>query len=74
MEDDKFVTYENRNNPHVTIHCFNCNQIAKRGGIHKKNSRGKYEHHRSYEEAKQYAMTTELPIKECSFCNAPNCA
>ena len=68
-----FVTYENRNNPHVTIHCHGCNQIAKRGGIHKKSSRGKYEHHKTYADAEVYARKTELPIKNCSFCKAPNC-
>jgi len=29
-----YVTYENRNNPHVTIHRDGCSQIAKRGGEH----------------------------------------
>ena len=29
-----FVTYENRRNPHVTIHAEGCSQIRKRGGEH----------------------------------------
>ena len=29
-----FVTYENRRNPHVTIHLEGCTQIRKRGGEH----------------------------------------
>jgi len=35
----EYITYENRNNPHITIHKENCNQIAKNGG----EERGKYE-------------------------------
>lgn len=27
-----FTTFENRHNPHVTIHRDGCGQIAKRGG------------------------------------------
>lgn len=36
-----FVTYENRNNPHVTIHRAHCGQVRKRGGVHS-YGQGKY--------------------------------
>jgi hypothetical protein len=31
----RFVTYENRFNPHVTIHRVGCGHIRKHGGAHK---------------------------------------
>ena len=60
-----FITYENRNNPHITIHIDGCNQLRKNGG----EGRGEYYNHNTLEEARNYATTTGLPIKECSFCN-----
>lgn len=68
-----FVTYENRNNPHVTIHCPVCSHLRKHGGVHQENSRGKYENHKTYADAKKYAEETELPVIICSRCNPPNC-
>jgi len=62
-----FVTYENRFEPHVTIHVDGCNQIAKRGGEHT-YGQGKYENHATYGEAAEYATNTGLPIRYCSFC------
>jgi hypothetical protein len=41
-----FVTYENKNNPHVTVHVDGCNQIAKHGGEHK-YGQGGYRRHAS---------------------------
>jgi hypothetical protein len=67
-----FITYENKNNPHVTIHCAGCNQIAKRGGRHT-TGKGKYEDHNTYQDAKQYAGSTGLPVINCSFCTPPQC-
>lgn len=60
-----YTTYENRNNPHITIHQDGCNQIAKNGGI----GRGEYKHHTNLENARNYANGTGLPVKYCSFCN-----
>ena len=67
-----FTTYENRNNPHVTIHCEGCKQIAKHGGEHK-YGQGNYKNHSTYLEAESYAKGTNLPLLICSFCNPPNC-
>ena len=60
----KFVTYENRHNPHIAIHKNGCNQIEKNGGA----GEGKYRGFSDYKDANDYARTTELPIKICSFC------
>ncbi len=65
----RFTTYENRANPHVTIHCDDCKQIKKRGGEHK-YGQGGYRHHATYREAREYAEKTGLPIIDCSFCNS----
>jgi len=62
-----FVTYENRRNPHVTIHLDGCAQIAKRGGEHR-HGQGEYRNHSTYEEAKVYAEVTGLLVIECSYC------
>ncbi len=59
-----FTTYENKRNPHITIHRDGCWQIKKRGG----QGEGHYEYHRTYSDAKAYAKTTGLPIIDCSFC------
>jgi hypothetical protein len=67
-----FTTYENRNNPHVAIHHDGCNQLRKRGGVHRVGQ-GKYEEHVTYAEARAYAETTDLPVKDCSFCNPQDC-
>ncbi len=61
-----FTTYENRRNPHVTIHLAGCSQIAKRGGEHK-HGQGEYKEHATFGEAKDYADHTGLPVIECSF-------
>jgi len=66
-----FVTYENRRNPHVTIHLEGCGQIAKNGGQHK-YGQGNYKNHTTYPEAQSYAEQTKLPIINCSFCNPVN--
>jgi len=60
-----YTTYENRNNPHITIHKDDCNQIAKLEGVGK----GKYKKHSTLQSAQKYAENTGLPIKMCSFCN-----
>lgn len=61
----KYVTYENRNNPHVAIHKVGCNQIAKNGGVGK----GTYACFENYTDARKFAEATNLEIKHCSFCN-----
>jgi hypothetical protein len=63
-----FVTYENRRNPHVTIHVEGCSQIRKRGGEHA-HGQGEYHEHVTFSEAQLYARQTGLPVIECSFCN-----
>ena len=62
-----FTTYENKNNPHVTIHRDDCKQIRKRGGEHKYRQ-GRYANHVTYQQAHEYAVGTGLPLKNCSFC------
>lgn len=62
-----FVTYENRRNPHVTIHAAGCSQIAKNGGQHK-YGQGGYRNHATYAEATRYAKGTGLKCILCSFC------
>jgi hypothetical protein len=62
-----FVTYENRHNPHVTVHRYDCGQIEKRGGQHK-HRQGKYKTHESFAAASAYANGTGLPVINCSFC------
>ena len=62
-----YTTYENTANPHVTIHKDGCNQIRKHGGRHKYGN-GQYVHHEEFESASRYAVETQLPIKNCSFC------
>ena len=62
-----FVTYENRRNPHVTIHMAGCRQIAKNGGEHKYNQ-GNYKDHSAYKDSEVYADGTKLPVIICSFC------
>ncbi|OQY43585.1 MAG: hypothetical protein B6242_14380 [Anaerolineaceae bacterium 4572_78] len=59
-----FTTYENRNNPHITIHCSTCNQLRKQGG----KGHGQYRKHACYNKARSYAETTDLPIRDCFFC------
>ena len=67
-----YTTYENRANPHVTIHTDGCHQIKKHGGHHKYGN-GDYHHHESFEMANAYAFSTQLPVKNCSFCKpGPN--
>ncbi len=68
-----FTTYENRANPHVTIHCAGCNQLRKHSGVHKYNQ-GRYMNHATYAAAKAYAVGTGLPMKDCPFCKPPSCA
>lgn len=62
-----FITYENRHNPHVTIHRSDCAQPRKRGGEHK-HAQGNYRDHPTLEQAEAYANTTGLPVIRCSFC------
>lgn len=62
-----FVTYENRRNPHVTIHAEGCSQIRKRGGEHA-DGQGEYHNHETLTDARAYAQQTALPVIECSFC------
>ncbi len=59
-----FTTYENRNNPHIAIHHSTCKQLRKRGGT----GRGKYKEYETYQLARNYAETTNLPVQDCSFC------
>lgn len=66
-ESPVFVTYENWNNPHVTIHHANCAQIAKRGGEHRAGQGG-YKTHPSLVAADAYAASTGLPVIHCSYC------
>ncbi len=61
-----YITYENIHNPHVAIHCEGCNQIRKRGGVHKYNQ-GKYMEHITYQDARKYAEGTGLPIQIAPF-------
>jgi hypothetical protein len=63
----RFVTYENRRNPHVTIHVAGCGQIGKKGGKHK-YGQGSYRDHSTYSAASQYADGTGLPVRVCFFC------
>jgi hypothetical protein len=63
-----YVTYENRRNPHVTIHREDCNQNAKRGGEHK-YGQGNYSSHTTYSQANAYAVSTGLPLVVGSYCN-----
>ena len=62
-----FTTYENRANPHINIHLNSCSHLRKNGGEHK-YKQGEYHEFKTYEEAKKYANTTKLPIKDCYFC------
>jgi hypothetical protein len=62
-----FVTYENRRNPHVTVHRDGCGQVRKRGGTHK-YGQGNYKQHDSLIKAVAYAKSTALPIVNCSYC------
>lgn len=45
-----FVTYENRHNPHVTIHRDGCSQVRKSGGVHK-HAQGEYKTHGTLSQA-----------------------
>lgn len=63
----KFITYEDRKNPHVAIHEEGCNQLEKRGGKHK-DGKQHYEKHNTYKDAIKYAQGVKLPIQNCSFC------
>ncbi len=62
-----FVTYENRRNPHATVHKAGCRQIAKNGGKHK-YGQGGYKEHETFTDAQTYAQSTGLPVIYCSFC------
>ena len=63
-----FITYENKRNPHISIHKNGCNQIKKNGG----SGEGKYIGFINCHVAKQYAESTNLPIINCSYCNPAN--
>ena len=60
-----YTTYENRTNPHITIHRAVCNHIKKNGGT----GRGEYNYHNSLPDAEAYAKSTGLPVKKCYFCS-----
>ena len=62
-----YETYENRANPHITIHKDICSQLRKNGGEHK-YQQGGYIKFASLEDALVYAKTTGLDVKECKFC------
>lgn len=62
-----FITYENRRNPHVTVHVEKCSQIRKHGGEHAYDQ-GEYHSHATFAEAQQYATQCALPIIVCSYC------
>ena len=62
-----FITYENRDNPHLTIHREECSQPRKRGGDHKYDQ-GNYRDHPTLEQAEANAKTTGLPVIRCAFC------
>ena len=62
----QFTTYENRRNPHCTIHKSTCNQIRKRGGEHVAGQ-GEYHEHETFAEAQSHAKQTGLTVIECSF-------
>lgn len=61
-----YTTYENRNNPHVTIHRDGCGQLGKNGGSGPPGSG--YLSHGTLADARAYAATTGLPVRECAFC------
>src|ERR1051325_10982833 len=63
----RYETYENRNNPHITIHRVGCSQLRKRGGIHR-HGQGKYTAHATFAEAEHYAKQTGLPMRMCGYC------
>jgi hypothetical protein len=60
----RYTTYENRHNPHITIHVPNCSQLRKNGG----EGIGEYKEHETLDSAHKYAQTTGLPIRECAYC------
>jgi len=62
-----YETYENWNNPHVTIHRVGCSQLRKRGGVHR-HGQGGYHAHATFDEADRYARSTGLPVKVCGYC------
>ena len=64
MNTTRFITYENRINPHITIHKIGCRQIAKNGGV----GEGEYHEFQNYSDADNYADTTNFPKRNCSFC------
>lgn len=63
----KFETYENRSNPHVTVHRVGCSQLRKRGGVHR-HGQGSYKAHATFAKAEHYAKQTGLPIRMCGYC------
>lgn len=70
-----FITYQNKHNPHITIHKFECEKVAQHGGIPSKPFQ-EYTLFMSYKSAEIYAEAVKstspsLEIKICSFCN-PN--
>jgi hypothetical protein len=62
-----YETYENRNNPHVTIHRVGCSQLRKRGGVHR-HGQGMYRAHRTLVDAERYAAGTGLRVGHCKYC------
>jgi hypothetical protein len=62
-----YTTYENRWNPHVTIHRDGCGRIGQNGGGD--SGGGAYHTHETLADAERYAQSTGLPVRHCSFCN-----
>lgn len=64
----KYITYENRNNPHISIHKIGCSQILKNGG-NNISGRDGYCAFDTIEKAELYAEATKLELKYCKTCN-----
>jgi hypothetical protein len=62
-----FTTYWNRQNPHVSIHLSSCGQLRKRGGEHADGDEH-YREHANLEDAKAYATSLSLEIRETCHC------
>ena len=68
---NSFVTYENYNDPHVTIHRADCSQIMKHRGVHKYNQGG-YRVHDSLKQAESYGKSTGMSVKHYFYCKPEN--
>lgn len=63
-----FETFEPESKAYISIHREDCSQLRKHGGI-PASGRKLYQRHRTYQEARQYAESKEIPIKVCSRCS-----